>query len=146
MSDDGALLRLEVPDRREALAAARKALTALNGSLHLVSEVRLRDAQLLLSELVANAVRYGDGTPVSLSVRAEPDILRVEVSDRGAGFDPLALAAPSTRRSGGWGLPIVAALSHRWGVDYAPSGTTVWFRNERPGGEMPLPIHTVPPS
>lgn len=101
MSGDGALLRLEVPDRKEAPAAARKALTALNGSLHLISEARLRDAQLLVSEPVANAVRYVDVTPVSLSVRAEPDILRVEVSDGGAGFDPLGLRRVRRR---GWRL------------------------------------------
>jgi anti-sigma regulatory factor (Ser/Thr protein kinase) len=59
MARDGALLSLDLPDRAQAPAAARKALTALNGSLHLVSEARLRDAQLLVSELVGNAVRHG---------------------------------------------------------------------------------------
>jgi hypothetical protein len=40
MPHDAALLTLELPDRLEAAGSARKALTALNGSLHLVSEAR----------------------------------------------------------------------------------------------------------
>jgi anti-sigma regulatory factor (Ser/Thr protein kinase) len=85
MVDDDALLRLGLPDRAQAPAAARKALTALNGSLHLISEARLRDAQLLVSELVANAVRYGahSSGKVRLTVHAAPDSMRVEVTDDG---------------------------------------------------------------
>jgi anti-sigma regulatory factor (Ser/Thr protein kinase) len=60
VADETALLTLELPPRREAPAAARKALTSLNGALHLVSDARLRDAQLMVSELVANAVLHGD--------------------------------------------------------------------------------------
>jgi hypothetical protein len=37
VAGDGALLSLDLPDRAQAPAAARKALTALNGSLHLIS-------------------------------------------------------------------------------------------------------------
>jgi anti-sigma regulatory factor (Ser/Thr protein kinase) len=102
---DDALLKLDLPDRTEAPSAARKALTALNGSLHLISAERLRDAQLLVSELVANAVRHGGqpGVAVSVTVRASPETMRVEVTDRGTGFDPVQLAVPSRERSGGWG-------------------------------------------
>jgi hypothetical protein len=53
VADDGALLSLDLPDRAHASAAARKALTALNGSLRVINEARLRDAHLLVSELVA---------------------------------------------------------------------------------------------
>lgn len=133
MPDDGGLLSLDLPDRAQAPAAARKALTALNGSLHLISEERLRDAQLLVSELVANAVRHGGppGVAVNVTVRAGPQTMRVDVTDRGAGFDPERLPAPSSERGGGWGLPIVAALAHRWGVEH-DTNTTVWFEIDRP--------------
>jgi hypothetical protein len=84
---DDALLKLDLPDRTEAPSAARKALTALNGSLHLISEERLRDAQLLVSELVANAVRHGGQPGVAVSprghaARAEP--ARKRAPDRAA--------------------------------------------------------------
>jgi anti-sigma regulatory factor (Ser/Thr protein kinase) len=143
VSHDAALLRLE---RTEAPAAARKALTALNASLHLISPERLRDAQLLISELVANAVRHG-GQPditVSLIVRASPQTMRVGVTDRGAGFDPARLAAPSRERGDGWGLAIVAALAHRWRVEH-DTDTTVWFEIDRPQRDTPIDPHPSPP-
>jgi anti-sigma regulatory factor (Ser/Thr protein kinase) len=147
MAQDGALLSLDLPDRAQAPGAARKALPALNGSLHLVSETRLRDAQLLVSELVANAVRHGghSGAAVKVTVLAGPQIMRVEVSDRGAGFDPERLAGPSSERGGGWRLPLVAALAHRLGVEHDTGTTTVWFEIDRPQREAPLDSDPSPP-
>ena len=146
MPDDGALLSLDLPDRAEAPAAARKALTALNGALHLISEERLRDAQLLVSELVTNAVRHGGqpGVAVNVTVRSGPQTMRVDVIDRGAGFHPARLPAPSGERGGGWGLPIVAALAHRWGVE-RDTNTTVWFEIDRPQRETPIDPQPSPP-
>lgn len=146
MADDGAILQLALPVRPEASSAARKAITALNGSLHLVSEERLRDAQLLISEVVANAVRHGErsGAPIEITVLATAEVMRVEVGNHGAGFDPAELPGPSPERSGGWGLPIVAALAHRWGVLKA-STSTVWFEIDRPQRETPLDDRPAPP-
>ena len=64
MSEEAALLSLRLPSRPEAASAARKALASLNGDLHLISSERLIDAQLLTSEIVANAVRHNDGVDV----------------------------------------------------------------------------------
>src|SRR4051794_32424714 len=47
---------LRLPSPLEAVSAARKALASLNAELHLISEARLFDAQLVTSELVTNAV------------------------------------------------------------------------------------------
>ena len=133
MSDDGALLTLELPGRTEAPAAARQALTALNGSLHLVSEERLGDVQLVVSELVTNAYRHGGGraAPIHLSVLATDEVLRVEISDPGSGFDPEVGGARSGSGERGWGLMITERLAHRWGVEQG-EGTTVWFEVDRP--------------
>jgi len=137
---DGVLLRLELPDRSEAPSAARKALTALN-SLDLISAPRRRDVQLL-AELVSNALRHGGraGAPIALTVRAIRRVLRVEVSDQGDGFDPVRLRAPARTHGGGggWGVPIVAALADRWGVDRS-AATTVWFEIDRPPQPAPPP-------
>lgn len=123
---------LELPDCTEAPSAARKALAGLSDSLDLLGPGQLRDARLLVSELVANAVRYGGrtGAPVFVSVGATPRIVRVEVSDAGAGFDLAELGPPMPTRAGGRGLPIVAALAARWGVECGET-TTVWFEIER---------------
>ena len=133
MDDDAALLTLELPGRTEAPAAARQALTALNGSLHLVSEERLRDMQLVVSELVTNAHRHGGGrtAPIQLSVLATDEVLRVEIRDPGSGFDPEVGRAPSGSGERGWGLVITERLAHRWGVERG-EGTTVWFEIDRP--------------
>jgi anti-sigma regulatory factor (Ser/Thr protein kinase) len=133
MNDDGALLTLELPGRTEAPAAARQALTALNGSLHLVSEERLRDVQLVVSELVTNAYRHGGGraAPIHLSVLATDNVLRVEIRDPGSGFDPDVGRARSGSGERGWGLMITERLAHRWGVERG-EGTTVWFEVDRP--------------
>jgi anti-sigma regulatory factor (Ser/Thr protein kinase) len=131
-------LSLDLPSRPAAAGAARKALTALNGSLHLVSPERLLDAQLLIREVVTNAVRHGgDGEePIQVLVHANPETMRVEVRDQGPGFDPEA-----TER---WGLQLVAALAHRWGAD-REGGTVVWFEIDRPQRPSPLPPETTDP-
>jgi anti-sigma regulatory factor (Ser/Thr protein kinase) len=132
MADDAALLTLELPSRPEAPAAARKALTALNGSLHLLSSRRLFDVQLLVSEIVTNAVRHADadGT-VGLAVLATDEMVRVEISDGGQGFTRPEAVRKREPTAGGWGLPIVDALAQRWGVEHG-DGTTVWFEVDRP--------------
>lgn len=141
------MLSLDLPARPEAAGAARKALASLNGSLKLVSEARLRDAQLLVSELVANAVRHGGpaATPVALRVHAAPQVMRVEVADHGPGFEPARLRTPQRSQAGGWGLHIVRSLAHRWGVDRDPQ-TTVWFEIDRPQRQAPLRAHPAEPS
>src|SRR3954453_4260509 len=144
--DEEALLSLDLPSRSEAPAAARKALTSLNGALHLISSERLRDAQLLISEVVANAVRHGssDADVVGIRGRATEDGVRVEISDLGPGFDPTLTPGPSLDGSGGWGLEIVAALAHRWGVEQQ-AATTVWFETTRPQRDEPLAIRPTAP-
>jgi anti-sigma regulatory factor (Ser/Thr protein kinase) len=134
MPEDAALLTLELPSRPEAPSAARKALTALNGNLHLLSTSRLRDVQLLVSEIVTNAVIHGPDTDsIGLAVLATDEMVRVEISDRGGGFTPPPELGKREPASGGWGLPIVDAIAQRWGVEQA-GGTTVWFEVDRPRG------------
>jgi anti-sigma regulatory factor (Ser/Thr protein kinase) len=132
MPEDAALLTLELPSRSEAPSAARKALTALNGNLHLLSTSRLRDVQLLVSEIVTNAVIHGPDTEsIGLAVLATDEMVRVEISDRGNGFTPPSEIGKHEPTSGGWGLPIIDAIAQRWGVEQA-GGTTVWFEVDRP--------------
>jgi len=113
---------LELPSSADAPASARRALTRLSGR---VSEGRLRDVVLLVSELVTNAVRHASGDQVRLVVTLDDRALRVEVHDPGAGFD-LREPAPDPVRPSGWRLYLVAELADRWGVDRAPR-TRVWF-------------------
>ena len=116
---EDALLTLRLPSRPEAAAAARTALAALNGDLHLISAPRLADAQLLLSELVTNAVRHGGSDSVAtviIHMAASRDCIRIEVSDRGAGFAPASITRPPSGEPGGRGLFVVDAIADRWGT------------------------------
>jgi anti-sigma regulatory factor (Ser/Thr protein kinase) len=85
------------------------------------------DAELLVSELVTNAVRHGLDRrgAVELTLRLAGRCLRVEVADGGAGFTP-PTGGHDPEDPGGWGLVVVDELVDRWGID-AAGGTRVWF-------------------
>jgi anti-sigma regulatory factor (Ser/Thr protein kinase) len=144
MGYEGGLLSMDLPGRAESVAAARQALTSLNGSLQLISDERLRDAQLLVSELISNAIRHSGpvDTPVHLRVRATAQSMRVDVIDAGSGFNPDAVPAGLGGRGGGWGLHIVGSLAHRWGVERGRQ-TAVWFEIDRPTSDTPLPARRI---
>jgi anti-sigma regulatory factor (Ser/Thr protein kinase) len=80
--------------------------------------------QLVVSELVTNAVRYGPGELITLRLVSGPDGFAGEVVDHGAGL--VAIRDQKWDAGGGLGLPIVEALASEWGV--YPGSTHVWFR------------------
>ena len=85
---------------------------------------------LLVSELVTNSVRHSSlaGGVIEVLASITPDMVRVEVSDDGEGFD-LPPAAHHDEESGR-GLHLVQELADRWG---RPKGlrTSVWFEIDR---------------
>jgi serine/threonine-protein kinase RsbW len=120
-------MRLErrLPVAPEAAAEARHALDPLSGEL---PDGRMRDVQLLVSELVTNAVRHANlaaGDVIDLVIELGDHTLRVEVHDPGGGFVPSA-PSPDPTRPSGWGLYLVAELADRWGV-HSDDETLVWF-------------------
>jgi anti-sigma regulatory factor (Ser/Thr protein kinase) len=88
------------------------------------SEERTSSAQILVSELVTNAVLHA-GPPLVLSIQLNGDQVRVVVTD-GSSARPLAR---SLHEEGvdGRGLPLVEALSSSWGWQAAGRGKSVWF-------------------
>lgn len=83
----------------------------------------LRDAlELLVSELVTNAVSYADGE-VELTVSSLGDRLRVEVSDTSS----VVPRIPERHLERGRGLRLVDELADCWGVDGRIDGKSVWF-------------------
>lgn len=87
--------------------------------------------ELLVSELVTNAMRYGEG---EIRLRLLRDrTLVCEVWDAG-------LVQPRRRRArdtdeGGRGLQLVCLLSAAWGSRRTPRGKTVWFELALPDGD-----------
>ncbi|WP_406173106.1 SpoIIE family protein phosphatase [Streptomyces sp. NBC_00996] len=91
-------------------------------------------AELLVSELVTNALRYGEGE-IRLRLLLDRTLV-CEVWDAG-------LVQPRRRRArdtdeGGRGLQLVGLLSAAWGSRRTPRGKTVWFELPLPDGETGL--------
>ncbi|WP_328750274.1 PAS domain-containing SpoIIE family protein phosphatase/ATP-binding protein [Streptomyces sp. NBC_00285] len=87
--------------------------------------------ELLVSELVTNALRYGEGE-IRLRLLLDRTLV-CEVWDSG-------LVQPRRRRArdtdeGGRGLQLVGLLSAAWGSRRTPRGKTVWFELPLPDGE-----------
>ncbi|WP_328868777.1 SpoIIE family protein phosphatase [Streptomyces sp. NBC_00287] len=79
--------------------------------------------ELILSELVTNAIRYG-ASPISLRLLRDRDSLICEVAD-GTSTSPHLRRATLTDE-GGRGLFLVAQLSRRWGTRYTDRGKIIW--------------------
>ena len=90
-------------------------------------------AALIVSELVTNAVNAGS-RELDVTLAAHRDHLRIAVRDDAPGRPEPRSAAPTD--SHGRGLEIVAALSHRWGVDPSPDGKQVWAVLSVPAATM----------
>src|SRR5690606_2112807 len=84
----------------------------------------------IVSELVANALRYGNGPGRLRLMRGER--LCVEVSDTGPDLPQIQHASYSAE--GGRGLQLVNALCRRWGSCRTPGGKIVWAEQDLPGG------------
>jgi anti-sigma regulatory factor (Ser/Thr protein kinase) len=93
------------------------------------------DLELLLSEVVTNAVRYGGiGGQATIDVRIQidDDIVSADITDSGRGFVARQPPRPRVERgAGGFGLYLLDLLSTRWGVERNESGFRVWFRLAR---------------
>jgi anti-sigma regulatory factor (Ser/Thr protein kinase) len=125
---EGATMRTELPaepaSARQARSAVRQALAGW-GMNHLSG-----DAELLASELVANAAEHGDGTPISLALRrhAEPagqPGITCEVTDTSPAIPRRTEPGPDAER--GRGLAIVDALARSSGMRATQAGKTSWF-------------------
>ncbi|MFI6688794.1 ATP-binding protein [Streptomyces sp. NPDC050485] len=84
------------------------------------------DVLLVVSELVTNACLHAEG-PEGLRVSRTAKVLRLEVSDLGAG-QPAPRTPHRAGRPGGHGMFIVQRLCLDWGVVRTPgvAGKTVW--------------------
>lgn len=91
-------------------------------------------AELLVSELVSNALRHACG-PLHLTLERVSD-LRCLVGD-GASERPRPTDAGPDEENGR-GLTLVDMLAARWGCEYGPVGKSVWFELSG-GADQPDP-------
>ncbi|MEU1520326.1 SpoIIE family protein phosphatase [Streptomyces sp. NPDC005811] len=132
-ADDAALLLVRTQQLSadqvvtwELPAEPRAAARARDLACEKLADWRLDDAafaaELIVSELVTNAIRYGR-PPIHLRLIRDATLV-CEVSDASS-------TAPHLRRArvfdeGGRGLFIVAQLTQRWGSRHTYSGKTIW--------------------
>ncbi|KUL42782.1 hypothetical protein ADL12_09055 [Streptomyces regalis] len=84
--------------------------------------------ELIVSELVTNAIRYAEA-PIQLRLIRDTALI-CEVSDASS-------TSPHARRArvldeGGRGLFLVGQLAERWGTRHTPTGKTIWAEQLRP--------------
>ncbi|MCH0572043.1 SpoIIE family protein phosphatase [Streptomyces sp. MUM 136J] len=111
---------LDLPSDPAAVAGARVYTSETLAAWEL--EELTFGTELIISELVTNAIRYGEG-PIHLRLILQ-STLTCEVFDA-------AGTAPHLRRArsldeGGRGLMLVARLSDRWGTRYSREGKVIW--------------------
>ncbi len=112
-------VHVTIPAGPEAPAHARHVVRDLCEGRCVVSE-------LVVSELVTNAVRHSDTRPgdaITLESRWIGDRLRISVTDRGTGFAHDGSPPPSGR-VGGWGLHMVREVCEDWWIETLDDGGT----------------------
>ncbi|ANS69106.1 hypothetical protein SLINC_6882 [Streptomyces lincolnensis] len=118
--DDVAEWRLR-PDPAEV----GRARAVVREQVHEWGAARLADsAELMVSELVTNAVRHSHGRPVALRL-VRGDTLLCEVDDDDHELPNLLSAGPED--AVGRGLRVVSMLAREWGASRTGAGKTVWF-------------------
>jgi transcriptional regulator with XRE-family HTH domain/anti-sigma regulatory factor (Ser/Thr protein kinase) len=129
-----ARLAKELTANKRAPKAARDAVAFVAGDAAADS---LRDAQLLVSELVTNSVVHGSTSKhnkVGILIDVNLERLRVEVTDLGE-HSP-ELGAP--HETGGYGLYLVDRVASRWETTRVGAGNLTWFEIDLVGpGAMP---------
>ncbi|MFF3937528.1 SpoIIE family protein phosphatase [Streptomyces phaeofaciens] len=110
----------ELPADPAAVAEARKTASRRLADWGL-AELSFT-TELVVSELVTNAIRYTAG-PIRLRLIRERTLV-CEVFDGGATAPHLR--HPRTTDEGGRGLLLVSQVSQRWGTRFLPEGKVIW--------------------
>jgi serine phosphatase RsbU (regulator of sigma subunit)/anti-sigma regulatory factor (Ser/Thr protein kinase) len=85
---------------------------------------RVQDAELIVTELVTNALLHA-GLPATLRISRRGSRVRIEVED--AGRQMPVMGPQNTETMTGRGLSLVATLADGWGIDPSPGGgKIVW--------------------
>ncbi|MFI5523213.1 SpoIIE family protein phosphatase [Streptomyces platensis] len=122
----------EVPSDPAAVAPVRAACLRMLESWGLASIDFT--TELILSELITNAIRYG-AQPIRVRLLYDRALI-CEVSDGTSASPHLRRAA--TTDEGGRGLFLVAQFAQRWGTRYTPGGKVIWTEQSL-DGDRPEP-------
>ncbi|RZS90004.1 PAS domain S-box-containing protein [Motilibacter rhizosphaerae] len=127
----GSVVTLRLPPDPAAVAPARAAFAEALRRWGLHDDDAATVGELLVSEVVTNAIRYARGE-VGLTVRLGERAVHVEVEDADTRIPRLRHA--TLEDEGGRGLALVQALARSWGARPLPAGKVVWFALGLGGG------------
>lgn len=116
-------------DTRAPAAARRFVSTTLPELVSPLPDTLRDDAELVVSELVTNAVRSGSAV-AAVELERKGRRISIAVRDESDGW-------PEPRQAGihdvrGRGLPLVSAVSAAWGVRLTQQGKLVWAELDIP--------------
>ena len=120
------IIEWEVPAEPASVAEAR-ARAARQLPLWGLEDLEFA-TELILSELVTNAIRHAAG-PIRVRLLYDRTLI-CEVSDSSSTSPHLRYAAVTDE--GGRGLFLVAQLAERWGTRYLPAGKIIWAEQAVP--------------
>ncbi|MFB7666531.1 ATP-binding protein, partial [Kitasatospora sp. NPDC056138] len=91
--------------------------------------------ELILSELITNAIRYATA-PIRVRLLLDRTLI-CEVSDTSSTSPHMRYAAAEDE--GGRGLFLVAQLAEHWGTRYTPDGKIIWAEQLLPPPQTNTP-------
>lgn len=124
-------LLVELPHLPEAVPEARRAVRRVLTERGTPDE-SVAVAELLVSELVTNAVKYGE-PPIWLLLELRPGLIHASISDTSTSLP--TRRDPTPVSEGGRGLLVLDALAGAWGAATADAGKYLWF-------DLPVPLPT----
>jgi serine phosphatase RsbU (regulator of sigma subunit)/anti-sigma regulatory factor (Ser/Thr protein kinase)/PAS domain-containing protein len=132
--DPDRIAHWDIPSDPAAVSVARADATQQLAEWG-VPDVASAGIELIISELVTNAIRYG-APPITMRLLYNGS-LTCEISDTSSTAPHLRYAADDDE--GGRGLFLVARLSQRWGTRYPPNGKVIWAECSPRTSEEPPP-------
>ncbi|MFF7928499.1 SpoIIE family protein phosphatase [Streptomyces mirabilis] len=133
----------DVPSDPSAVADVRAAAARLLDDWDMKEEAFT--LELILSELVTNAIRHATG-PIGVRLIRDRSLI-CEVSD-GSSVSP-HLRRATTMDEGGRGLFLVAQFADRWGTRYTSGGKVIWTEQQLSATDQPTeqaPPNSPPPA
>ena len=122
----GDVAQWDVPSEPAAVGRVRAAVTRQLADWGL-DELEFT-TELIISELLTNAIRYATG-PIGVRLLRDRTLI-CEISDTSNTSPHLRYAAGTDE--GGRGLFLVAHIAERWGTRYTPTGKTIWAQQRLP--------------
>jgi anti-sigma regulatory factor (Ser/Thr protein kinase) len=128
MPADVSVVDVVLPHEVAAVADARRRLAGYLKRMR-VAENACDDAQLVLSELLSNAIRYAPALPtgdVRVTWWVDKAGIHLEVTDGRGDTEPQRITDAHPESIGGRGLAIVDVLTSEWGIRDGGKDRTVY--------------------